>query len=331
MRASGGGKGGGASPAAAGGARVWKPAGKGRLPAPTLLSSGIGLQVVGKAALPPPKPYVPSPAQKPAPQQPPPPKSPASPAPAPPPPLASPPRAPTPPPAPPLSAPAPEPEPPPAAPEPEPAVKSALEPIVEPVVEPVVEPIVEPAAEPIVEPIVEPEPPPVEEESAPLPPPPCLDGVVVVVWADMQTRLTCVDGKLDVAQVDEELALSCVFPRCEIELCRVACRGIDMRTAAWDQCCAKDVYGMFFGLIPGSTYWALVREHPEEVEKAEAQRALVREEVDRVMEGRKRAAEEAEDKGMASSRLLACGEQGVVGRGVEVASESPVSARGGAE
>jgi hypothetical protein len=91
----------------------------------------------------------------------------------------------------------------------------------------------------------------------------------------MEARLACADGKLDSARVDEELALSFVFPRCEIERCTEAPRGVDMRTAAWGACAAKDTYGVFFGLVPGSTYWALVREHPEEAAKAEAARALL--------------------------------------------------------
>ncbi len=160
-------------------------------------------------------------------------------------------------------------------------------------------------------------------EEPPPPPPPCLDGIVSVRWADMEARLACADGKLDSARVDEELALSFVFPRCEIELCTEAPRGVDMRTAAWGACAAKDTYGVFFGLVPGATYWALVREHPEEAAKAEAARALVAAEGAAVVAARAAAAAEAEDSG-ADARLLAQGEQGVSGLHVE----QPGSARG---
>ena len=146
-----------------------------------------------------------------------------------------------------------------------------------------------------------------------------------VRWADMEARLACAGGKLDGAVVDEELALSFVFPRCEIELCTEAPRGIDMRTAAWGACAAKDTYGVFFGLVPGSTYWALVREHPEEAAKAEAARALLAAECAAVMAARAAAAAAAEDRGEADARLMAQGEHGVSGHHVEQPSSSSSS------
>lgn len=161
-------------------------------------------------------------------------------------------------------------------------------------------------------------------EEAPLPAPlPLLPvtGHVQVRWADMEARLPCTDGKLEASVVNEELALSYVFPRCEVELCRVAPRGIDMRTAAWGECCGKDAYGLFFGLVPGETYWALVREHPEEVAKAEAARAVIVQECEAVMAAR-RAAEEAAEASARDARLCAQGEHGVVGAQVEQPSAS---------
>ncbi len=137
-----------------------------------------------------------------------------------------------------------------------------------------------------------------------------------VRWADMEARLQCVDGKLECSSVDEELALTYVFPRCDIELCLTAPRGIDMRTAAWGECVAKDCYNIFFGLVPGTTYWALVREHPEEAAKAEAARAAVVAEGEAVMAAR-RAAAEASEGACSNERLFSLGEHGVSGVHVE--------------
>jgi len=158
-----------------------------------------------------------------------------------------------------------------------------------------------------------------KEEEAPYIPPPHpfehLTGSITVVWADLSCNLSITHGKLDVAVVDEELALSFVFPRCEIELCRHPPKGVDMKTARWDDCLAKDNYGILFDLQPGTTYFVLVKEHPEEVAKAEAAREEARLASEVVMKERQR--EEELREGLRDARLLSTGEDGVSGLHVE--------------
>ena len=114
-------------------------------------------------------------------------------------------------------------------------------------------------------------PPPVER-----PPSPVRDGLVTIRWADLEAKLSIASGHLSVTDIDDELALRAVFPRCEIELSRVAPKGVDMASADWDALEAKDVYGVFFGLEADVTYFALVREHPEEAAKEFARKELLR-------------------------------------------------------
>lgn len=190
----------------------------------------------------------------------------------------------------------------------------------------------EPAAPAIVEAVVTPEVLPVEpekvvavvveekeEEEAPYVPPPHpfehLTGQITVVWADMSCNLSINHGKLDVAVVDEELALSFVFPRCELELCLHPPKGVDMKSARWDDLLAKDNYGIFFDLQPGTTYFVLVREHPEEVAKAEAAREEARLASEELMKERRK--EEELKEGLRDARLLSTGEDGVSGLHVE--------------
>ena len=95
-------------------------------------------------------------------------------------------------------------------------------------------------------------------------------GHILVMWADLACKLPIVHGKLDASDLDSELCLSSVYPGCEIELSKKApyssphkrdgAPSIDMRTADFSCCLGKDAYGIFFGLVPGTTYYALVRE-----------------------------------------------------------------------
>lgn len=112
-------------------------------------------------------------------------------------------------------------------------------------------------------------------ESA-LAPEPELDGFITIIWADLVVRLAVSAGHVSVTDIDNELALRAVFPRCDIELTKSAPKGVDMRTAAWDQLEARDAYDVFFGLVPDTTYYALVRENEEEAEKEDVRREALR-------------------------------------------------------
>ena len=113
-------------------------------------------------------------------------------------------------------------------------------------------------------------------ESALAPEPAELDGFITIIWADLVVRLAVSAGHVSVTDIDNELALRAVFPRCDIELTKSAPKGVDMRTAAWDQLEARDAYDVFFGLVPDTTYYALVRENEEEAEKEEVRREALR-------------------------------------------------------
>lgn len=124
--------------------------------------------------------------------------------------------------------------------------------------------------------------------------PEALDGFITIVWADLIVRLAVSAGHVSVSDIDDELALRAVFPRCDIELTRIAPKGVDMRTAAWDALEARDTYGIFFGLIPDTTYYALVRENEEEAEKEELRRQALRAQTEATLASRRAHSERQE-------------------------------------
>jgi hypothetical protein len=125
-------------------------------------------------------------------------------------------------------------------------------------------------------------------------PAPALDGFVTIIWADLVVRLAVSAGHVSVSDIDDELALRAVFPRCDIELTKIAPKGVDMRTAAWDALEARDTYGIFFGLIPDTTYFALVRENEEEAEKEELRRKALRAQTEATLASRRAQSERQE-------------------------------------
>jgi len=136
-----------------------------------------------------------------------------------------------------------------------------------------------------------------EDERAPTPerpPSPLRDGLVSIKYADLMARLSIESGHLSVDLIDDELALRAVYPRCDIELSRIPPIGIDMKTAQWDSLEARDAYGVFFGLEAGVTYWVIIREHPEEIERDELRREVLRAESEAELHRRRLAAESTE-------------------------------------
>jgi hypothetical protein len=136
-----------------------------------------------------------------------------------------------------------------------------------------------------------------EYERAPTPerpPSPLRDGLVSIKYADLMARLSIESGHLSVDLIDDELALRAVYPRCDIELSRIPPIGIDMKTAQWDSLEARDAYGVFFGLEAGVTYWVIIREHPEEIERDELRREVLRAESEAELNRRRLAAESTE-------------------------------------
>ena len=123
------------------------------------------------------------------------------------------------------------------------------------------------------------------------PPSPVRDGLVIIKYADLMARLSIESGHLSVDLIDDELALRAVYPRCDIELSRIQPIGVDMKTADWDRLEARDTYGVFFGLEAGVTYFVVIREHPEEIEKDEMRRQVLRAESEAELDRRRIAAE----------------------------------------